>query len=77
MSKTLAPKWANWKAQNVDGSWYYFEQKPKLIENGWLEEENSKVLFSHRSKQRSQWTTSLSEITEEDIKPEKVHRLFG
>ena len=75
--KVIAPQWANWKAQNVDGSWYYFEHKPERIENGWMECEDCKMLFSHRARPNGQWNTTLQEVTDEDRAPEKVHRLFG
>ena len=30
-----APKWANWRAQNSDGEWNYFEREPKQGQGYW------------------------------------------
>jgi hypothetical protein len=30
-----APEWAQWAAQDFDGDWYWFENKPIQLEFGW------------------------------------------
>jgi len=30
-----APEWANWLAQDEDGSWWWYEDKPKLNLDIW------------------------------------------
>lgn len=36
----LAPSWAQWRAQQPDGSWWWFEQEPELDEFGeWITQE--------------------------------------
>lgn len=34
-----APKWARWLAQNMSGTWYWYEEKPEWVDGYWNAEE--------------------------------------
>lgn len=31
-----APEWANWLAQELDGSWFWYEKEPWYIKSKWI-----------------------------------------
>jgi len=42
-----APEWANWLAQDEDGSWWWFEVKPRCGLSHWeLSEENTNYSYA-------------------------------
>lgn len=52
-----APEWANWLAQDMDGSWWWFEQKPSLGTHCF---HNTKGKFS-KVNLSDNWKKSLTE----------------
>lgn len=31
-----APEWANWKAMDEDGEWWWYEEEPYIFYNYWV-----------------------------------------
>lgn len=59
------PEWANWVAQDENGSWYSFEKRPYIFaaDSQWSEEsKNGRVYRVCRSEVAGDWKDTLYEI---------------
>lgn len=50
-----APEWANYIAMDEDGTWWWFENEPRKVGNGWnFGGQSSLVFFEY-----SEWSETL------------------
>ncbi len=54
-----APDWANWRAHDKNGKWYYFEYRPVEFRNSWIAHGDGLVL--RIDLEAHDWKTSLQE----------------
>lgn len=57
------PEWANWMAQDSDGEWNCFENKPKIYGGVWSDREPGSMLYL--GKPSPDWREELYEIVRE------------
>lgn len=55
----IAPDWARFKAQNADGSWYWFEQRPEPEQSGSWECTGRQRFGAWRDENPYGWQTTL------------------
>ena len=58
-----APKWANWKAKDESGSWFYYEKKPVKEGTGWVGDGNCFRVPAGHSAFSADWEGSLSPVS--------------
>lgn len=57
----IAPAWANWLAQDLSGTWFWFEYKPDLEKQfGLWSSIGGRSCIAYKSELRFDWQTSLS-----------------
>jgi hypothetical protein len=58
-----APEWACWLAVDLNGSWYWYEEKPEACSAAkvWLNEPSSRCKFAGRQDRASHWGLSLEQ----------------
>ena len=65
------PAWANWRAKDEDGSWWWYEQRPMLFkrDGNWCREKlaqlSGQIPSSHAPTFSGGWTDSLQQRPEE------------
>lgn len=57
------PCWANWLAQEADGTWWCYEVEPLQYHKGWYENEVGKYLKIAKHKPSDNWQHSLTRLT--------------
>lgn len=53
------PNWANWLAQDADGTWWAFEAEPNEYDLGWYENEVGRFLRLSDGTTNPRWRESL------------------
>lgn len=56
-----APEWANWIAQDANGSWWYFEHEPSASGGCWYGGVG-KVRFVHKDAPNPNWRDTLRRL---------------
>lgn len=56
------PAWANWLAQDADGSWWAYEVEPLQYHRGWYENELGQRLLLERAAPNPQWADTLRRV---------------
>jgi hypothetical protein len=56
------PAWANWLAQDADGTWWAYEHEPNQSHNGWYENEVGRQQRLHQESINPAWRKSLTAI---------------
>ena len=56
------PEWANWLAQDEDGSWWCYEQEPNQSHQGWYENEVGRSKRLATSQPNRFWANSLRPV---------------
>lgn len=59
-----APEWAQWVAQDEDGDWYWYENKPRLFDKHWMID-GGKTEFKFFDIHTPDWRETLQERTKE------------
>lgn len=54
-----APDWANFRAMDADGNWYWFEKEPVKLESSWASTWDGRWAFNTLS--NALWETSLQQ----------------
>lgn len=55
-----APEWAQWLAQNEDGSWFWYESEPGQVPFGfWLDSGLGKEEWARKTPCYRNWTQTL------------------
>lgn len=69
MKKTLpaelleqAPAWAEWAAQDEDGTWWAYEAHPNEQHNGWYENEVGRIQRLGKTAPPEDWTQTLCRL---------------
>jgi hypothetical protein len=55
-----APDWAEWVAQDADGTWWAYEAHPNQHDIGWYENEVGRIHRLGLSTPAADWRTTLS-----------------
>lgn len=53
------PGWANWLAQDEDGTWWAYEAEPNQQHNGWYENEVGRIRRLIKSSVPDDWRIAL------------------
>lgn len=53
------PDWADWIAQDADGSWWAFEHEPNEYDRGWYENEVGRSQRLGQAAPNPRWRASL------------------
>lgn len=61
MPSTL-PDWAEWLAQDADGTWWAYEASPNRHGSGWYENELGRCTRLYQDKPNPDWVHSLRRI---------------
>jgi len=61
-SKNL-PQWAQWVAQDPDGSWWAYEAEPHIHDNGWYENEVGRIFRLNHGEPNENWQSALIQIS--------------
>ena len=56
------PDWAEWIAQDADGTWWAYEAEPNQQHNGWYENEVGRIQRLCRDRPNPDWADSLARI---------------
>lgn len=56
------PDWANWIAQDADGTWWAYEAEPNQHDCGWYENEVGRSVKLNKGGSNPQWVTSLKRV---------------
>lgn len=56
------PGWANWLAQDADGSWWAYEAEPHQQTSGWYENEVGRNMKISQQQPNRQWQSSLRRV---------------
>lgn len=56
------PDWANWIAQEADGTWWCYEVEPLQYHKGWYENEVGRYLKVYKEKPSKNWEAHLIKI---------------
>lgn len=56
---TALPAWAQWIAQDADGSWWAYECWPNPGDHGWYENEVGRIERIGRGTPPADWQTTL------------------
>ena len=57
------PQWAQWVAQDPDGSWWAYEAEPHIHDNGWYENEVGQILKLSHGEPSKNWQKTLKQIS--------------
>lgn len=58
-----APEWANWIAQDANGSWWYFEHEPSAVGSCYWDGGFGKLGFVRKDAPSPNWRTTLARVT--------------
>ena len=53
------PDWAEWLAQDADGTWWAYEAHPNQQHNGWYENEVGRIQRLGKGQPNDAWEESL------------------
>lgn len=53
------PAWAQWLAQDADGTWWAYEAEPNEADHGWYENEVGRCLRLETGSANPRWRESL------------------
>lgn len=56
------PDWAEWIAQDADGTWWAYEAEPNQQHNGWYENEVGRIRRLHRDAPNPDWSACLIRV---------------
>lgn len=56
------PGWAKWKAQDADGEWYVFAERPECATNGWVAGGRSELSYSEAP--NPNWRNTLQAVNQ-------------
>lgn len=59
---TNFPAWANWIAQDADGTWWAYEAEPNQHDHGWYENEVGRSARLHRDSPNPNWPKALRRL---------------
>ena len=59
-----APPWAKWRAQDEDGSWFWYSEKP--IEKEDMFDSGGKILLCKWSSDNPNWKTTMQKRPENE-----------
>lgn len=59
---TEFPNWAEWIAQDEDGTWWAYEAEPNQQHNGWYENEAGRIQRLGLTKPPLDWQTTLRRL---------------
>lgn len=57
-----APDWADWIAQDADGTWWAYEAEPNQHDIGWYENEVGRILRLEKGSPNPDWQESLMRV---------------
>lgn len=57
------PQWANWLAQDEDGTWWAYEAEPNQQHNGWYENEVGRIQRLTCASPPIAWQEALIRLT--------------
>jgi len=57
------PGWAEWLAQDADGSWWAYEACPNQHDSGWYENELGRRQRIETTKRNQDWPESLQRVS--------------
>jgi hypothetical protein len=57
--QTAIPDWAQWLAQDEDGTWWAYEAEPNQQHNGWYENEVGRIQRLGKTAPPADWQTTL------------------
>ena len=57
--QTTIPDWAQWLAQDEDGTWWAYEAEPNQQHNGWYENEVGRIQRLGKTDPPADWQTTL------------------
>ena len=58
------PSWADWLAQDEDGTWWAYEAEPNQQHNGWYENEVGRIQRLARGEPPVDWRERLIRISQ-------------
>lgn len=61
-----APEWANWIAQDANGSWWYFEYEPSAIGCWWWSDVDGKFELVRKDAHNPNWRSTLAMVRRQD-----------
>jgi len=53
------PSWANWVAQDADGTWWAYEAEPNQYDDGWYENEVGRSLKIKQDVTNKAWQQAI------------------
>lgn len=56
------PDWADWIAQDADGTWWAYEAEPNQHDIGWYENEVGRIQRLSRAEPNPDWAESLTRV---------------
>ena len=59
----LIPRWAEWIAQDADGTWWAYEAHPNQQHHGWYENEVGRIQRLEQTEPPLDWQTTLRRCT--------------
>lgn len=62
LKKHSIPDWAQWLAQDADGSWWVYEAEPHQHSTGWYENEVGRCWKLEQTDANPSWQESLEKI---------------
>jgi hypothetical protein len=63
LADVTIPDWAEWLAQDEDGTWWAYEVEPNQQHNGWYENEVGRIQRLARSDVPLDWRACLIHLT--------------
>lgn len=60
--RSSIPDWAEWIAQDADGTWWAYEAEPNQQHNGWYENEAGRIQRLGRGAANPDWEISLARV---------------
>ena len=59
---SVLPRWAQWLAQDADGSWWAYEIEPLQYHRGWYENEVGRRLRIADGEPNEEWSATLRRL---------------
>jgi len=60
--QAIFPDWAQWLAQDEDGTWWAYEAEPNQQHNGWYENEVGRIQRLGKTDPPADWQTTLRSL---------------